>query len=124
MTTASYTGPDEQIYNLEHLQTQRYAIKLKIEEQIYDVPVVLTFSNHCYTDNRNENGSAAKPTDPWFCLTDNKGHRVFCKTRWTASLALPDYLHTIIDKKLDCYRAHNGIFIRIHDNDRDEKYAG
>lgn len=123
--TAEFTGPDGHSYGLGHLKTQRYEIKLKIEEQHYDVPVVLTFSNHCYTNDQNDDTTPAKISDAWYCLTDNKSDRVFCKKRWKASIALPAYLHIMMQHGLDCYKTTRaGNSIRIHDNDMSEKYAG
>lgn len=120
-----YQGPDGQQYDLDHLQTQRYEMTLKIEEVRYDVPVLLTFSKHCYSDNQNVDGSKAAPSDPLYCFTDDKGHRVFCEKRWKASIALPDYMRTIMQKGLDCMKVNSGGgIIRIHDNDPNQKYAG
>jgi len=120
-----FDGPDGQQYSLVHLKAQKCEIKLKIDNEIYDVPAVLVFSNHCYTDNQNQDGTDVQEGDSWYCLSDDKGPRAFCQKRWKASLTLPEYLITMIKYELDCYKLNKaGFFIRIHDNDRDQKYAG
>src|SRR5471032_2190156 len=113
-----FKGPDGQTYDLSHVKFTRSQVRLKIENLLYDAPVLLSFSHHCYTDTQNADGSLAKPGDPWFYGTDDNGdHRVFCPTRYAASLALPAYLQTLMTRGLDCFqlkKANN--FFRIHDN--------
>jgi hypothetical protein len=117
-----FVGPDAQRYSLTHVKPLDFNVSLTINGQIYQVPVVVIFSHHCYTDAKN---GTIQRQDPWYFITDSTGHRAFCVDRWQSSLALPEYLKKMIIDKLHCYRLNKAAhFVRIHDPAKHNKFAG
>lgn len=100
----TFVGPDGQAYRLDHLKPVDYQIPVTIEDIKYVVPVVVTFSHHCFSDGRKQTVTL---NDPWFYISDSTGHRVFCTTRWTSSLDLPGHVGRLINDKLYCYSVHD-----------------
>lgn len=97
-----YTGPDGKQYDLRHLKPTNYQVSITVDGKRYLVPLVVTFSHHCYSDG---DGGAVQPGDPWYLCQDHKGHRVFCPTRWESSLDLPENIGFLINQNKGCYDA-------------------
>ena len=100
----TFVAPTGQEYKLDHLKPVDYQIPVTIEDVKYIVPVVVTYSPHCFSDGKR---GSVQPTDPWFYTTDSTGHRVFCTTRWNSSLNLPAHVGALINNKLYCYAVHD-----------------
>ncbi len=117
-----FPAPNTQRYSLAHLNPLNFNVSLTINHRLYQVPVVVIFSHHCYTDAKN--GSIQR-NDPWYFTTDSTGHRVFCVDRWQSSLLLPEYVKKMIADRLHCYRLNKAAhFVRIHDPAKANKFEG
>lgn len=97
-------------YSLHHLRPLSLSFTVKIKGQDVEVPLVVFFSDHCYTETRKEH----HPDDA-VILKEKKRHglideRVFCLPRWNFSQGLPSILEGLHDKR--CYLGDNEIFYR------------
>jgi hypothetical protein len=117
-----FSGPNAQQYSLAHLKPLDCDVSLTINKQVYRVPIVIIFSNHCYTDAVS---GTIQRNDPWYFATDSTGHRTFSVDRWQASLALPVHLKKMIVERLHCYRLNKASqFVRIHDPAKQSRFDG
>lgn len=115
-----FIGPDGKAYRLAHLKTTNYQVPLTSEGVRYIIPLVVSFSSHCFTDTRNKTVLA---TDPWFYALDHTGPRAFCHKRWESSKDLPANLGYLINENLGCFDAENhGKY--LHLRNPNAKYPG
>jgi len=117
----NYTGPDGKTYGLAHLRTTNYMVSISIDSKRYLVPIVVTFSPHCYTTTRDE---TVLESDPWFLLSDDTGHRAFCKTRWESSADLGQNVGYLINNNLGCYEASDRKSAYLHLRNPNPKFPG
>jgi hypothetical protein len=116
-----YQCPAGQKYDLSHLRTTNYAVSLTINDKRYLVPIVVTFSHHCYTTT---NKKTVLPSDRLFFRTDKTGHRAFCPTRWASSHDLPENVGYLIANNLGCYESTVGDGVYLHLRNPNQKYPG
>jgi hypothetical protein len=115
-----YTGPDGKTYKLGHFKPTNYQIGITLNGTRYLVPVVITYSSHCFTDTKKQ---TVLETDPWFYNTDHTGPRAFCPTRWNSSLDLPGNIDFLINQNKGCYDATiHGSY--LHLRNPNAKYLG
>lgn len=120
--TKEFHGPDGDPYDLSHMAPIRATTSLTIDGRRCEVPLVVIFSHHCYTDGKS--GTVSKE-DPWYYGTDSTGHRAFCQSRWEQSKSLPVHVRGMIEQRLSCYRLNSsGNFVRIHDQEPRNKFEG
>lgn len=106
-----FTGPDGKTYKLGHLKPTNYQISITLDGTRFLVPVVVTYSSHCFTDTHDK---TVVEDDPWFYSTDNTGPRAFCLTRYASSLDLPENLGCLINDNKGCYDAKNhGVYLHL-----------
>lgn len=110
-----YTGPDGKTYSLGHLKTTNYQVPITSNGVRYIIPLVLSYSNHCITTDKDKTVQA---TDPWFYVAEqNDGetvNRAFCKTRWESSSDLPQNLGYMVNGNLNCYDANkHGVYLHL-----------
>lgn len=116
-----YRGPDGKSYRLNHLKTSNYQVPVTSGGNRYLIPIVVTFSAHCYTDTRKK---TVTQNDPWYFKTDSTGDRAFCVTRWESSKDLPENVGYLINGSLKCYESTNGDGVYLHLRNPNSKYPG
>lgn len=109
-----FTDPDTRVvYTFDHLNPIDATVSVTIGGQRYLVPIVVLFSNHCFTDGKN---NTVTMNDSLYILTDDTGHRAFCDPRYQRSLTLPTRLLQVIANSDPCFRlSKEGSYIHIHD---------
>lgn len=116
-----YQGPNGKSYRLDHLKTSNYSVPVSIGGERYLIPIVVTFSPHCYTTTRD---NTVLKTDPWFHLSDHTGDRAFCATRWESSTDLGDNVGYLINDNLPCYEASDRRSAYLHLRNPNQKFPG
>lgn len=117
-----YTAPDEETYTFDHLKNLNVLISVTIKKKIYKIPAIIIFSNHCFTDGKD---NTVQTDDPLYILTDDTGHRAFCLERYKTSLTLPDRMRAALGPNPGCYRLSKAShYIHIHDSDPRNKWSG
>lgn len=118
-----FTDPDDgTIYTFDHLKPIDVVLTITVNKKQYQVPLVLLFSNHCFTDGKD---NSVQQNDPWYMLSDSTGHRTFCKERWKSSLTLPDLMHKVVTENAACYRLdRDSCYIHIHGPDQRNRFSG
>jgi hypothetical protein len=105
--TNSFIGPDDNEYSLTHLAPFEIIFKLKIKNQILDIPIWISFRDHCYTREVTQ-GDDLK----WLIGGTT---RIFCRDRWTYSHGVPNLLRSFIsDSQGSCYRTtQRGLYFKL-----------
>lgn len=84
---------DGQAIDLSHLEP--FKLSFESERLKRTLVVDITFTNHCFTDHFQ-----AGVHDPSWKIMDHKRERVFCYTRHTMSLRLPDMIRGLPTAKV------------------------
>jgi hypothetical protein len=119
---APYTDPDGNTFTFDHLNPFDATVSVTVEGRRYIVPITLVFSNHCFTNGKDNTISMDHPL---YILTDKTGHRIFSHGRHQESLTLPDRMREVIAAKGHCFKLDKeGSYIHIHDPQSRDKFAG
>jgi hypothetical protein len=117
-----FTDPNGTVYSFDHLNPIHAAVSVTVNGKRYRIPVVVIFSNHCYTDGKR---GTVRRDDPLYLTNDRTGNRAFCAVRWQRSLGLPALVAAMIEASLNCYKldAADG-YMHIPDPASPNKWIG
>ena len=111
-----------QVYSLEHLHRFEVSYSIKVEGKEMDVPLMIFFSDHCYTETRKDSHPESA-----VILREEKRHgiideRVFCQQRWHFSKHLPEIIKNLHSKR--CHLGDNEVFYRQEESPPRNSHAG
>lgn len=116
-TMRSFIGPDGNEYSLGHLAPFETVFGLKMGDEILEIPLWVTFRDHCYSRDISKEDSEEALT--WIMpAKTGEAPRLFCRDRWTYSHGLPSLLRNLIAGST-CYRTNqHGLYFRLEKSSR------
>ncbi|MEJ1391462.1 MAG: hypothetical protein RPU34_11300 [Candidatus Sedimenticola sp. (ex Thyasira tokunagai)] len=111
----------QETYRLDHLRPLHLSYTIKVKGQDVEVPLVVFFSDHCYTESRKD-----QPESAVILREQKRGgiidERVFWPPRWKFSKSLPDIIEGLHNKR--CHLGDNEIFYRQEGAPPHNSHAG
>ena len=118
VTDQNVIGPDGSVYTLKHLSQCETSFDLKIKEELFTVPVLIKYRDHCYSRDfdllkEGDQEHWLMPINPM-----DKNRRLFCKDRWAYSKSLPDLISNMIANGVLYRTTNNGLYYKLERSSR------